>query len=719
MAGQYAPGIRPGLATSDTNWIRQAVFSSIKKGVSNRDPSSKGSTFSSSELKYTDTTLGGSFAINPRPQFTRWCDPKNPGIGTESRGQGEFYSEAFDDNVERVHLQFGVPEYNSLTGFFSSFYDNSIGRMANTGDASDFIFAAGKAIGYILTLPFQAIVGFANLVNQTVAYVAGYPAHKYYYMKPTMSLYWSTVSHIVNMIGVNTGILFGPPNDNITDGDAEAMVKYKEANGLSYTEDAADLLPVLNGYLPEYMRGEGGIDIFAISTRAQRLAHAHAVTLKGIMDGAEGADYETFEKDILAYLDKKLAPPPVHYPIKSKTGKPNLVDHLNNYYAQHDIGKGVGAKDLVPEVTNDGTDFKGAGSPDAAAAPTKPSSGRGAAAARAKARAKAARDGSQDAVSSNAAASQNLESVRKWMGDKDYLKYEMQDGSAFVSFNVDYVSTVTESFSNSTKSSEIAGMMNGASSKGRSAFFNMAGGNIGDNPLLNGMEAVYSSVKSFVAGGLDSVGLGGLAALGGAAYVDMPDFWDNSTANLTKVNYSITLATPYGNKLAVMNAIMVPLACLLAGALPRATGRGSYTSPFLCRLHHTSKNIVKLGIIDSLSITRGGGGVGWTVDGLPTQVQINFSVLNLEKVASLSMTQLAGPTDFSMFDDDTAATDYLATLGGIHLKDQYYFSDRFKLAWNKKLADLDSWLSPSHMASSFRGTSLGGAMSIMYRVTPR
>lgn len=686
----HTPGAIPAVVKGDAGWARYAVFQT-NRGVRDRDASRRGARFNSAELKYTDTTIGGNHVINPRPQFTRWADPKMPGLSPASHGMGEYYSEAIDDNAQRIHLQFGVPEYNSLTRFFGNFYDHSVGHMTNTGDASNFFFGTGKLLGYILTLPIQPILGASNLFTRVIALASGKPYSKYYYMKETMPLYWSTVSSMVNMIGVNMGIIEGPDPVNVgkaTAGEIKAL-KGKGLNysdGLSTTEMAA-----LNLLLPDIMKADGGIDVYAIANRAQRLAAKHRATLSEIAENARGKDFDTYSKAVDSYLSRKMTPP-TELAYTPDNGKPNLPDYLNKYYAKGPIGQGVGADRLVPAVDAEGKFVKGA----------------------------AAATGG-DKVAAGKVANEPVDTVFAYDTNdsfSDYFKADLNDGSAFVSFAVDHEGSMSESFTNSAKSSDIEGMMNGKSSQGRSMSFNLAGGNIGDGVIASTIEGFTGAVKEMLAGMADSVGMSGLAALGGAAYVDIPDFWDSASASLPKSNYTIKLATPYGNKLSILTNIYIPLCMLMAGALPRSTGKNSYTAPFLCNLFSKGRNIVRLGLIDNISITRGTGGIGWSVDGLPTAIDVSFSVLNLDKIMHIPMTDLAGPTDFaslSMFDEDTAMSDYMAVLGGLDLYDSLYAKQKMRLAWRRQLADIKSWSRPSQFASYFAGSAPGQMISTIMR----
>lgn len=671
--------------SDDYSWVKQAFFYP-NNAIKNAESNARGKTYSSASLKYTDTTLGGNYSINPKPQFTRWADPKMPGLTNASKGMGEYYSTAIDDNAQRIFLQFGVPEYNSLTRFFGGFFDTDSARLANTGETGGFIFGAGKLAGFLFTLPLQPIIGITNLWNRVVSMASGKPYSKYYYLKPTMPLYWDTVSHIVNMIGVNMGLVEAPEVKNIKDFTEDEIASMKKS-GLPYQNAyTASQLSVMQSMLPDIFKSNGGIDIYAISTRAQRLAIWHEKKLKEIGENSKGGSFEEFEANVMKFLGEVQSP--VLGPKLSKTDDV-LHGYLNNYYKPNPIGQGEGAEFKIPDIS-----------------PTTSEDG------------KPAYTASNDKAAAMRIASSKIAPVRLWDRKEDYFKAGLEDGGQFLSMIVDYEGSVSESFSNSAKSSDIESMMNSTSSNSRSMNFNLAGGNLGDNIVSNTIESFMGGVKKFLQGALDGASLSGLSALGGAAYVTIPDFWESASANLPKSNYTMKLATPYGNKLSIYTNIYVPLAMLMAGALPRSTGKNSYTSPFLVRLHSKGRNVVRLGIIDSLSITRGTGGIGWSVDGLPTAVDVSFSILNLDKIMHVPITEQAGLSDLlslSMFDEDTVLTDYLSVLGSQDLYSQLYAVPKLRLAWRRQLADFNSWMEPSRWATHFSGGTTGRMLSAIYR----
>lgn len=657
----------------DAGWIRQAFFvpdtvttEGGAHGASYRDRNYGAETYSSADLKFTDTTPGGNFVINPKPQITRHADPKRPGINPGSRGMGGIYSRMFDDNKQVIHLQFGFPEFNSMTNFWGRYHDTDLGHFANTGDARKFTFYAGKIVGYILTAPFQVVSGVVNFATRLWKFATNTPYSKFYYMKPAMPVFISRWTDIFNRVAVGMGIVNGPGPENVdlSDEGTGAGINYK--NGMSSAE-----FEVMSRMLPDVMRKDGGIDLYALMTRGQRLANNHYKKLKQIEESVLGQGKDAYTKAVMNYMNGGFQPdPPARYY--------NLPDYMEGFYKTGTIGQGVGATD--PEA------IIGAGE----------SSGSASAAV-------------NDKAASRQMANQAVEVARVW-DDASMLQYfegELTDGGAFLSLAVDYEGTASESFSNSFRKSDLEEALNSFSSKGRSMWFNLSGGNVADNAVMNGIEGFMGGVKSFVEGTLSSVGLGGLSQMGGQARVDMPEFWDACSAEMPSSNYSVTLSTPYGNKLSILKDLYLVTTALIAAACPISTGRNAYTSPMLCSLYSQSRSIIPLGMIESLNIERGGSGIGWSEDGLPTQIKISFSVKNLSTVMHMPIGENAGLSKLmtlSMLDEETTYTDYMAVLSGLSLADRYYSSNRIKLAWRNQIAAFESWLSPAAFASHAAGT---------------
>ena len=176
-------------------------------------------------LGFDDTTLGGNRSINPRPQFTSMGDVPTPSMldVTTSRGMGRCYKESIDNNAERIYMQFGVPAYNSVTGFFSSFFDVGLGEAVGSGKVSGFLQFAGKVVGFVVFFKVAVALGIARLTHKIFASLNHQPLHAYYYMKPNMHLYWNSVNTLVNGWAVNAGFTRAWKPTEFQDKDGEPL----------------------------------------------------------------------------------------------------------------------------------------------------------------------------------------------------------------------------------------------------------------------------------------------------------------------------------------------------------------------------------------------------------------------------------------------------------------------------------------------------------------
>lgn len=200
----------------------------------------------------------------------------------------------------------------------------------------------------------------------------------------------------------------------------------------------------------------------------------------------------------------------------------------------------------------------------------------------------------------------------------------------------------------------------------------------------------------------------------GNAFVDIPQEWKDSSAELPKSTYTMHLRSPYGNKMSRYMNLYVPLSMILAGALPKSVGKHSYDSPFLVEIYDKGRQQVRLGIIDSLQITRGVGNLGWTRNQEPLGIDVTFSVMDLSSILHMPLNASPG-----IFDEDTAYGDYLAVLGSLSLSDQLYVGSRLRLSMTRKMAEWKSWTSPAKYGMWAANTMPGQVISAFARETSR
>ncbi len=676
----------------DLNWVRNAFFVPERAGSigknTNRVAMTYSQQFSASSLTFADTSLGGNRSINPKPQFTKFADPNLPSLITkenttgnpsnvESLGMGRYYAEAIDTNASRIYMQFGVPAYNSITNFLTSFYDPMHGNMANTGTVGGgLLHTFGKYLGLITiwsVIPELCIMNYLYTTSRKiVADLQRRPLSRFCYLKPAMPLYWSMVTVIVNALAVNMKLTQGTSSGDVKRGD------FKQGQyAITYGQSENDMME-LSKILPDIMRnGNGGIDIRNVANRYQRLADAHDRAMHAIQ---EKATTDTEAEDlILAYLKGEN---------KNLVLTPTTIAEYMKGYAEGVAGQGKYLLDTLTDAL-----------PNAVPADAKPA------------------EQAVDKVVDNAmqavkdSSPNTFNAVNKlWTGlaehfqsYSEYATAELRDGSAFVSFIVDWESHVRESFSNRTKESDIAAKMNETSRSSRSRLYNIANGNLGDNIIADTIEAAISGIGSIASGLAEAVHMSGFAMLGGRALVDIPEMWDSSSTNLPSSTYTIQLRTPYGNPISILNNILIPAAMLLAAVSPRSTGRNSYTGPFLLKLYQKGKVQTQYSIITDLSFTRGTGNVGWSVNQQPLGIDVTFTIQNLSKLLHIPITGELSIADvltngyITMFDEDTNFTDYMAVLGSLGLAEQYYATSRWRLRRAKAQQNVSTFLSVDNL----------------------
>lgn len=256
--------------------------------------------------------------------------------------------------------------------------------------------------------------------------------------------------------------------------------------------------------------------------------------------------------------------------------------------------------------------------------------------------------------------------VTKWSGasaDWSTLIWQSALGaSQFVGFRIEKSTDASESFSNSTGTSSFAEKINSAIAAKRDAAFNFGDSNSGD-AISNIVGAVEGALTS-IAGVFKMDNLA--SAIMGGAFIDIPEQYKGSDFNKSH-SLSFQLRAPYGTLDCIYQTIMIPLALIIAGALPHAAGPNSYMQPFLCRVYSKGLFSVPLGIIDSLTIKRGSSEFGWTYQNLPTCVDVTVSIKDLTPIMYIG---LKDGLFQNLTQTNNSFDEYLLTLAGVGLWDR-------------------------------------------------
>lgn len=658
----------------DHDYLQQAFMLS---GVNIDDGLKDRRQYQKARNKFTDTTPGGNFWINPPPQWSPTCDIRaSRWWNDQFGGMGSDYSANIDDNADVVYFRMGVPEFNGLFSFLANMFDSNAAYLARTGRAPGWLFHFAEAASAIIHWPIQAI----SVTYTTVTWLMGIPKSKFYYSKNAMPLYWKSCTNMLNAIMINMGII--PPAFRTR----HAQTKEQTFDFSAYTPNERKLLANM---LPGLWRADGSVDLFYLANRANR---KHIRWQKALGQRIESASVNNRDTAINAIQQhgRTWTDPAGDSP------NSNLATYLDSYF-----NAGLGQ---VKDAT--GTAMEGAGNY------TMDSDGD---------------TGTNVTVADNGdvASVTDTEKAQGFFNSVlDHMESELRDGGSFIGFKVNHNGAVGESFQSSFGENQLAGILNGASTAAADARFMAGGGKTGFAPIDGLIDAGMSVVQGYASG----TGLGGIVnLLLGQGYIEIPQHWTGSTASLPRETYTINLRSPYGHPVSRVQNLIIPLVCLLNMILPRSVGAQAYTSPFLVEAFSKGRSQTRLGMLDSMSIQRGVGNVGWTKDKHPLGIDVTFSIADMSPMLHAPIDPALNPGDLTnparaaakLMTDDNNYSDYLAVLSGQGLNEQIYRSDKLARMLAKTQLDVKQWVSPTQMAATFSSSLAGQVISAFVEGTYR
>lgn len=670
---------------------------------------------SGSRLKFSDTTFGGSKAINSPPAFTEFADLPVKGLLTKetysygnpmwqkvlgdiddkegvhtmsSTGLGRTYNDMYDSTGEYITLRFGLPKVNSLLSFFTSFYSYDAGVQARTGDAPSTFLKATAAVGTVLGMALSP----AFLLTKVVAFLVNKPISRYYYLDPKMHLYWSAANLILNSIMVNTGDIPRVNGRDQSDEDTQAQwARIQEYYAM----------------MPDIFRKNGGIDLFGVANRYNRLALAfhEAVTDLAIRSNSKGAFIDSIRdiasNSLTGALTGASTPEANAYILRYMNAAENQMEVLT----QEEIESKVLSFDRNPNADLESTD-------------------------------------------PNATYNNRL-STWSW-GKKmmDHLESSFNEGGEFITWRVESTGATSESFSTSTGEAAIASGFNAMSGSAAQLKFNAGNFQTG----IGMVDAVGAGISKVLGTIADAVKLEGLQAILGNAFVDVPDIVTGSTANMPSMSYTMELRPWSNDPISRVMDMHAPIAMALAMILPISTGKHSYALPMICEAYSRSRVVYKLAAVTQMTIARGVSNLNRNQDGDPLGVTISWTLTNLGKAVHMPVNvdmgawskfaQMLGSgmdaignavtgdnsraaqagaaliSDSRIYDDTNLYTDYMAVLGGLTLQELIYSGQKLKIAMTQSMTNFDQWFSASSHINKFGSESMfGRALSLMARGT--
>lgn len=278
-------------------------------------------------------------------------------------------------------------------------------------------------------------------------------------------------------------------------------------------------------------------------------------------------------------------------------------------------------------------------------------------------------------------------------------------GAAYVGFRIEKSVDSSESISNTTGPSSIASTLNSKTSSAADAKFSTGGGKTG----VTVIDAAVTSVADVIKGVTGALGAGGATEIiSGNGRFDIPDIYKDSSFT-TNCNFSVALHSPYGDPVSIYQSIYIPLAMLLAAAMPRGIGSNMYTSPFLIRAYCKGMFSVPLGIIESMTIKRGLPEFGWSYNQLPTSVNVSLNIKNLSPAMFLS---IADQGVLDAFKHNNNMQEYMSTLSGIGLAERTFQLPNIKRKLKAALLIKKNTVgSPLYHANSFGNSGIARSLA--------
>lgn len=670
----------------DSSWVSNA-FMVPDTGFTNIEDKIN-QYWTTANMKFTDTRLGANIGINPRPQFCQYSDVpvegklkrNKPSISdfNGNYGMGRQYSEFIDDAAQRVYMTFGVPQYNSIWQFFSAAYETNQATLARTGRATSLFYKAGNLIGSAALFYAFPLLSVGLYINKLLNFFIARPKSKFYNLKPTMEIYWNCVNQLVTAMAVNRGIL----PKFLSDEDGQRI-------GRPYKLDD-EYLTYLSTFMPDIFLngglGDKRFDIISVSTRAQRLADR-------VLQDAYESTTSDVNTDWTGYVNKEMGTGAHATPITDINGNITIGAKVDN---------AVYLSSIIDQFVNfivDKTSFLSTSEDVKRGMEIDPRANLG----------------------DKATAEQKSRAQTEGEGFFAQLDAQLRNGALFATFIVDHTGPQSESWSNAVTESELSQKLNGIVSSAAEARFTAMEGNIVSGIAGQVVGAVASAVTDTASGFLSGI-TGGISdvfqGLAGAGYIDIPKHWQSSSFNATRANYTMQLITPYGNPISQLMAIDIPLAMLLAGALPRSIGKSAYTAPFLCQIFDRGRCQIRLGMIEQLSFTRGTSHLSFNDEAKAMCVDVSFSVVDLSSIMHMPLSSggIFDGIDMSM-DEDNILQDYMAVLTGLSVEQQIYDIPKGKLRLAKQLMNISRITSPAHWAAIFGNSSAAEFVKMFTRRT--
>lgn len=254
----------------------------------------------------------------------------------------------------------------------------------------------------------------------------------------------------------------------------------------------------------------------------------------------------------------------------------------------------------------------------------------------------------------------NTVTGNKKMQDFEYIRYYAQPESSYGT-----------SFSNSTTGSMLESLTSQVEGMARelntiSAFVGLDTSKIGE--ATDAMASTISeAVNKYGSDGTISTGIKritntlGSVMLGG--HIVLPEMWGGSSYD-NDFSFSMTLSSPYGNKLSKYIHVGVPMMFLLASVLPVMQSPNVISTPYLFQCFMPGFFDSEMCMVTSLSFDKSTDGITMG-NSLPSEVKVTVGIKDL--YSSLSMPKAHKIEDWM---SNTGMMEFLAVQAGVDISRQ-------------------------------------------------
>lgn len=580
-----------GIDADDTQRLHHSQYSTLAKQAI------KTASAEYRSPNRVDTSLGGNEAINALWSFCRDDDlvpplwrsgESDPGTGGPE-GIGRFYSQAYQDTGQLLHMIMGSPEYQGMLNYLWGGNEDSNADLLYGNDGSTTLGARlGRALTsagtLLIQIPFMPLTGAAKIAGVITNFD---DISKFMSFRPNMVVYYAMVNSTLNMLaaGMGLGTVFSA--DAETGGLNEAGLKelYAELGSPRTIREGWDIIRILSRRYRRQVNGDSGGQLGPGDLTLDEITNTYKGN-GGLADSIlEGISY--------------------------------VFEHISTIHRLKEVLGG---------------------------------------------------------------------------GNGDKIINAMTGGYQYMTFRVNAANNSTESFANQTKESALAARMNSESQENIDKEFQIGGGTRG----IWGLDYVAKAWRAFTSGAYGKIKLRALADQRyGSGFFDIPEIWGGSTV-YRNYSFDIQLRAPLGDPGTVFESIYVPLICILCAAAPRQLGKNMYTAPPLIRAYCKGQFAVPLGMVDSLTITRGGD-KSWTLGMLPTAVDVTFSIRDLSPLLCMGLTSVSDLPLFNLFNHNVGLHEYISTLSGVGFRERYRLFPQLRRMVDSSLNNLKNFYSPVYL----------------------